>query len=176
MPHAQIVGLVLACIFISAPVVAGEETAAPSDTAHNVALVHQHLDWLVGYWVGEGLGGVAEEAWLPPRSGQMVGTFRLTVDGALQFYETLVIGAFEDGVELRLKHFDKELHSWEEKNDVTSFPFESSEPGHARFRGLEFIREGDNALRIELKLRRGEKVTTEIFHFERQELATDPGP
>ena len=33
--------------------------------------------WLVGTWVGEGLGGVVEETWLPMRAGSMFHRFAL---------------------------------------------------------------------------------------------------
>ena len=56
---------------------------------------------------------------------------------------------------------------WEEKDDVVSFPFKSAGPGRMRFGGLEYIRVSDDEMRIELKLRRGDEVSTEVFSLKR---------
>lgn len=31
------------------------------------------VGWLEGHWLGDGLGGVSEEIWSPPRGGVMMG-------------------------------------------------------------------------------------------------------
>lgn len=130
--------------------------------------VFAHLEFLEGAWTGNGFGGVTDEVWLPPRGGQMLGLFRLVGGTMPRFSEILTIGRFDGRIELRLKHFDGQLHGWEEKADVTSFPFESSEPGKVTFRGLEFQKDGDDALRIELQLRNAERTWTEVFEFQRR--------
>ena len=129
--------------------------------------VFEHLEFLHGAWTGNGFGGTTDEVWLPPRDGQMLGLFRLVGGTMPRFSEILTIGRFDGRIELRLKHFDDQLHGWEEKDGVVSFPFESSEPGKVAFRGLTFQDAGDGQLRIELSLRNGDQTWTEVFEFRR---------
>lgn len=129
--------------------------------------VFDDLAFLHGTWTGTGLGGDTAETWLPPSDGQMLGLFRLIGGNMPNFSEILAIGRFDGQIELRLKHFDAQLHGWEQKDDVVSFPYESSEPGKVAFRGLTFIDAGDDRLRIELQLRNAERTWTEVFAFER---------
>ena len=42
---------------------------------------------LVGAWRGPGLGGTADEVWLPAVGDAMTGSFRLSVEDAAVFYE-----------------------------------------------------------------------------------------
>ena len=130
--------------------------------------VFAHLEFLQGSWTGNGFGGTTDEVWLPPRDGQMLGLFRLVGGSSMpRFSEILTIGRFDGQIELRLKHFDAQLHGWEEKDGVVSFPYQSSEPGKVAFRGLTFLDAGEGQLKIELQLRNGEGTWTEVFEFER---------
>ena len=46
------------------------------------------VEFLVGRWIGSGLGGCSEEAMAPPAGGQIMGLFRQrTGKGILRFYE-----------------------------------------------------------------------------------------
>ncbi len=166
---ALFVGIVL---FLALPAGAEEPGASnAADATATLETAHKHLEWLVGSWVGTGLGGDVEESWLPAKGGQMMGLFRMVVDGEIRFSEHMAIGSFDhegtQRIELRLKHFDNQLHGWETKEQVVSFPFKHSEPGHVTFGGLEFIQESATAMRIELKMRGKDGVRTEVFKFER---------
>ncbi len=55
------------------------------------------LAWLAGRWVGEGLGGIAEEVWLPESGGAMLGTFRSLQGGQVAFYEILTLTSNASG-------------------------------------------------------------------------------
>lgn len=84
------------------------------------------LSWLVGNWQGPGFGGICEEVWLPASAGSMVGTFKMSVNGVVQFYELMVITVDSTGPTLRLKHFNSDMTGWEEKNEVVNFTFNSA--------------------------------------------------
>ncbi|MEL7190452.1 MAG: DUF6265 family protein [Pseudomonadota bacterium] len=96
------------------------------------------LDWLVGQWQGEGIGGApAMESWLAPMGGTMVGTFVQETDaGAIMFTEHMYIVADDGSLTLKLKHFNAELTSWEEKDDMVTFRLVAIEDCAAYFNAL----------------------------------------
>lgn len=122
------------------------------------------LGWLVGHWKGDGFGGTSEELWSPAEGGVIMGMFRHhSADGTLNFYEFLTINKDD----LKLKHFNPDMTSWEEKNEVVSFPFVSQTDDRIEFKGLIYERMGDDEMRISLKLRQGDQVNTEVFTMKR---------
>lgn len=127
------------------------------------------LSWLSGYWRGEGLGGQCEEIWSAPMGGTMMGTFRLVKDGAVEFYEMMILTREKAGLVMKLKHFTPELVGWEEKADTVTFELERLEPGKAFFEGLTIERDGDRLeVRVRIKYKGGE-VRDEPFVFRRYE-------
>lgn len=122
--------------------------------------------FLVGHWRGEALGGIAEEVWLEPAGGAMMGTFRLAKDGEVSFYEIFTIG--EPDLTLRLKHFHADLTGWEERDEIVTFPFVSVGDGEAVFEGLTFRLLPDDRLRAAVEARRPDGTTGElVFLYER---------
>jgi len=68
----------------------------PAAQPPKIAATIADAAWLQGYWIGEGLGGVGEDFWMPPAKGMMLGAFRLVKsDGSKEFYELLGIEEFE---------------------------------------------------------------------------------
>ena len=98
----------------------------------------EQMDWLVGQWVGDGIGGApAMESWLPPSGGTMVGTFvQESGEGGIQFTEHLYLMAENGSLVLRLKHFNADLTGWEEKDDMLTFRLVAIEPCAAYFHAL----------------------------------------
>ncbi|MFU7527187.1 DUF6265 family protein [Qipengyuania sp. ASV99] len=96
------------------------------------------VDWLVGQWTGDGIGGApAMESWLPPRGTTMVGTFvQQTDEGAIRFTEHMYLLEEEGTLVLRLKHFNADLTGWEEKADMLTFRLVAIEPCAAYFHAL----------------------------------------
>lgn len=122
--------------------------------------------WLVGHWRGEALGGVAEEVWLPPAGGSMVGTFRLVEEDGVRFYEVFTIA--EPELDLRLKHFEADLVGWEERAEVVTFPFVRVGPTEAVFEGLVFRRLGDDRIQAVVQTRSADGTEGELeFVYER---------
>jgi hypothetical protein len=127
------------------------------------------LDWISGYWTGSGLGGECEELWLPPMDNNMVGTFRFIMNGELIFSEYMNMVEEDGKLSLKIKHFNKDLTAWEEKEDWTVFKFIKSEGQTAYFSGITFHREGDE-LTIRLAMTNEGVKSTEEFRFKRKDL------
>ncbi len=76
------------------------------------------LAWIAGHWTGdvEALGGRADETWLGPAGGSMVGAFRLVSGGRARVYELLLIEQDADGdIYYRFKHIGPGWEPWEEE-------------------------------------------------------------
>jgi hypothetical protein len=69
--------------------------------------------WMEGHWVMESGAGRAEEIWMAPADGSMVGSFRWFNPGKMHVLEFLVIEETDAGVAFRFKHFDKDYRAWE---------------------------------------------------------------
>ena len=125
----------------------------------------EDLSWMVGSWEGDGFGGVSEEMWAPAADGTMMGMYRHLQDGKLVFYEFLLLD--ENG--MRLKHFHPDLKGWETKDEMVTFDMISATTEKLTLKGLTFTKKGDDEMVIELKMRRGDKVETEVFNMKRAE-------
>jgi hypothetical protein len=153
--------LALACVLFAAACAAQAQTRAV--TIDDAA-------WLAGRWVGEGFGGQMEEAWAPPVGGQMIGHFRYWRDGQPQFYEFMVMDVVEGGVRMRLKHFNPDYTTWEDRETWTTFEPVSVSPEAIIFNGLAIRREGENRIVMTIRIRRGETVSEDTLRFQRAPL------
>jgi len=100
---------IAACVVL-ASFVGAEPGAAPPYRVDD-------LDWMVGRWVGQGLGGTIEEVMLPASGGAMPCVFRLlSPDGSeVRFYEFVLYENTEEGVQILLHHFSPGLARWEDE-------------------------------------------------------------
>ncbi|MBD2843276.1 DUF6265 family protein [Erythrobacter rubeus] len=137
----------------------------------------EEMDWLIGQWVGEGIGGApAMESWLPPSGGIMVGTFVQATgsdpdDQSIMFTEHLYLMPEDGSLVLRLKHFNADLTGWEEKGDMLSFRLVEMEPCAAYFHALT-LRCADPAkpgegLVAAVRMKSDPEVEELLFRFER---------
>jgi hypothetical protein len=104
------------------------------------------LGLLVGQWRGEFLGGTADEVWLPPAGGSMIGMFRLIDKDKVVFHEFWTVVEEDGGVVMRLKHFHPDLKGWEEKNDAVVFKVVKVSADTVWFEGLTYRKGADGAL------------------------------
>ncbi|MEQ8926868.1 MAG: DUF6265 family protein [Fulvivirga sp.] len=118
------------------------------------------LDWLVGSWEGEGLGGLNYESWSTPEEGVMMGMFRHSRNGKVIFYEFCRIS----DVGLQLKHFNPDLTGWEQKEEMVTFPFLSMSEDEIVFDGLVMELINQNELKIVVQLEQGETT----FNYKRK--------
>lgn len=126
------------------------------------------LAWLQGEWRGDGLGAVAEEVWLPPSGGAMVGVFRLVRDGSVQLYEMFTLLEENGSLVMRLKHFGPDLVGWEAKDRSVTFPLVRVEGDTFWFDGLTIQRVSPDEMHIWVSLQRsGEAPREELFSYRR---------
>ena len=146
-----------------------EHTLTLEESASSPEASLSDLEWLVGRWTGDGLGAVVEESWLPPAGGAMAGVFRLVRDGALGFYEILLLREDEGSLVLELKHFEPDLTGWEEKEDVVRFPLVRVEEDTWWFDGLTVRRVAEDTMRVWVALEDGEgSVREALFEYRRE--------
>lgn len=148
-----------------APPSAAPATPAPKANLADVA-------WLQGYWVGEGLGGVLEDVWMPPKAGVMLGAFRLEKkDGTRGFYELFAIEEVDGTLEFIVKHFHPDWVGWEEKDKAFRVRLSRLEADEATFGRIVFARKGSDALEVRLAIRQKDGPPKhEVLAFRRKPL------
>jgi Domain of unknown function (DUF6265) len=126
------------------------------------------MKWLAGHWTGTALGGFVEEIWSEPRGGAMMGMYRHLEGDQPTFYEFLTLVEVGGSLSLRLKHFNPDHTSWEEKAQVREFPLIAIRDGVYHFEGMAFRPEGDT---VTVWLAIGSKdkgVREEVFRYRRE--------
>lgn len=108
----------------------------------------ENIAWIAGTWHGEAFGGITEEIWSEPSGGSMMATFKLIVEGKVQFYEIEVIREIEDSLILQLKHFDSNLKGWETKNETVDFPLIEITETKVVFEGMTFEKVSSNEMNV----------------------------
>ncbi len=162
--------LALVALLAASPLAAQETRVAQEGFESPPATLDQ-MDWLVGQWRGEGIGGAAAmESWLPPTGDTMVGTFVQTTDeGTIRFTEHLYLMEEEGTLVLRLKHFNADLTGWEEKGDMLTFRLIAIEECAAFFQALTLRCDGEEGLLAAVRMKEGEEL---LFRMRRM---TSPG-
>jgi len=128
----------------------------------------EEVAWIAGIWKGKALGGEIEEIWSKPLGGSMMGSFKLVSDGQVNFYELCTITEEKGSLLLRIKHFNKDLKGWEEKDKSVSFRLVKLEPKKAYFDGLTFELVGKNTLHVSVIIGKGGQEKETLFAYRRQ--------
>jgi hypothetical protein len=167
----RIATAIIACMGLSAALGAQQSTPAHPDPVPVAARIAD-VAWLQGYWIGEGLGGVVEDVWMPPREGVMLGAFRVVkADGSRGFYELFAVEEAGESLRFVAKHFHPDWVGWEEKDKALSLRLTRLAPGEAVFGGVGFRLEGTHTLVVELSMRGREgAVRKEVLRFARTAL------
>lgn len=105
-------GVLLASTFApaSVPAAEGELSGAGIDS----------LAFIAGDWEGPLFGGTAQETWMPPNQGTMLGMMRLMWDGQRpNIYEFFLIEEIEDGrLVMTFRHFSPLSELWEREKEA----------------------------------------------------------
>ncbi len=118
-----------------------EEQKSPNANIELVA-------FMKGHWKGEAFGGITEEIWSPEVGGSMMFVFRHMIDNKVNFYEIGHIRELNSSLIFELKHFDKNLHGWEDKKEVQQFKFIKAEGNRVYFDGFTFENVSQNEINI----------------------------
>jgi hypothetical protein len=134
------------------------------------------FSWLVGHWQGEWGPRVAQQVWMPPRSGEMVGIFQLSEDSHTLVVEVYAIRATPRGIELRVRHFTPALTPWEKAGpavlnltsiDAKSILFENADNGQPKHWLMKRTGTDSFLARFEIVPKDGQQQVAEIsFHRE----------
>jgi len=106
------------------------------------------VSFMEGQWAGTAFGGVTEEIWSPAVGGSMMFVFRHLVEDKVTFYEVGHIRELNNSLIFELKHFDTDLHGWEEKDEVQQFKFIKAEGNRVYFDGFTFENVSSDELNI----------------------------
>ena len=132
------------------------------------------LDWMVGSWIGDRENIRIEEHWTKAVGDSMMGSFKMVKDGKPVFYEFMLLEQDDEGVALRIKHFDPGLDGWENKEDSVDFDLVSTQPGQATFETEKdgdrerLIYSEDEPGELVITLEKPAKGSTSVFRFDRQ--------
>ena len=137
-----------------------DKQPSPSATINDAA-------WIAGYWRGEAWGGTTEEIWSKPLGGSMMASFKFVNDGQVQFYELLTIKEHEQTLILKLKHFNPNLHGWEEKDESVDFRLVKQTPNKLYFEGYTFERIKPDEMNVYVVIDNNGKKKETQFHFTR---------
>lgn len=120
------------------------------------------IEWMEGHWKGEAFGGITEEIWSPPLGGSMMFSFRLIVDGEIDFYEFGHIRQLEETLAFELKHFHGDIKGWEEKDEVQRFKLVKTDGNRMYFDGFTFEKISDNEINIYALIEHQDGSTEEV--------------
>ncbi|WP_198658939.1 DUF6265 family protein [Winogradskyella tangerina] len=128
-----------------------------------------NIKWISGTWHGEAFGGTTEEIWSEPSGGSMMATFKLVVDGKVQFYEIEIIREIENSLVLQLKHFGGDLKGWETKDETVDFPLKYISEDKVVFEGMTFEKVSANEMNVYVDIKEDGKVETMKFNYHKKE-------
>lgn len=142
------------------------------------------LAWLEGKWQGNWGPRLAEQVWMAPEAGEILGLFRVVENDktlVVEMYSVLETGA---GVELRLRHFTASLAPWEQSStavlrlaslDPKGAVFENTSGGQPSRQMLIRVDPDNYISRSEITSGGDNKQVTEI-RFHRQNPVAEAAP
>ena len=113
------------------------------------------IAWLAGHWEGEGLGGVVEDAWMPPRAGVMLGSSRLVKPDGKKggFYELAAIEEHEGTLRLVSEHFSPDWSERRARKKALRLQLTGLSESQAVFGHLSVRQDGPDARIVEYTLK-----------------------
>lgn len=149
-----------------APAPAANPSQSPKATLADFA-------WLEGRWQGVWGPRMAEQEWIGPKAGVMLGVFRLIENDKTLVIELFTLLEKQDRIEFRFRHFTPELHPWEQAGSTVlnlaileppKAVFDNPVDGQPKREILTHIDAGTYVLRSEIVSSAGESQVTEITY------------
>lgn len=147
----------------------------PPDAARATDTPLAAFEFLVGTWRGEFNGEFVEEIWSAPHGNAMMGMFRwLNADKLSRMYELLTISREGDQTFLRLRHFTRAMHAWEEMDKPVEMRLAEQTDGRAvftiigdegRLERIVFSRPERGRLAIDVEFRAASETPALNFRF-----------
>ncbi|WP_430908302.1 DUF6265 family protein [Maribacter sp. 2-571] len=140
---------------------------AEGETAPSASL--SQMAWMEGHWKGTAFGGITEEIWGPPLGGSMMFSFKLVVDGEVNFYELGHVRQQGETLNFELKHFHNDLKGWEKQDEVQRFPLVKVAENKIYFDGFTFERVSDDEINIYALIHNNDGSNEEVvFNYKRE--------
>ena len=157
----------MAALVLGAPARA-QETRQLAAGAQPAKASLENFAWIAGRWTGDGLGGTREEVYSPPAGGVMLGHFQATDEHGAAFFELIAFREESGPVMLRLRHFNPDLHAWENKAQTVDFPLVAIEGNRFFFSGLTIERVSNDETRHFILLKNKDGTLAEMqTHYHR---------
>ncbi len=144
-----------------------KSTLTYSDSIGSPKATLQDISWITGSWKGKALGGIVEEVWTPPLGDSMMCTFKLVINGKVQFYEFVTISEEKGTLIMKLKHFDNNLHGWEKKEETVDFKLVKVTPNRIYFDGFTFEKVSESEITIYVIFKQKTKNVLATFHYKK---------
>jgi len=109
------------------PAVASESAAAVTPPQSDAGPKLAEFSWLEGCWRGDWGPRIAEQVWMAPKAGMMLGDFRLIETDKVLVIEFFTLVEKNGGIGFYFRHFTPELVPWE-KSDATLLNLSTAEP------------------------------------------------
>jgi hypothetical protein len=138
------------------------------------------LAWLEGRWRGEWGPRIAEQVWMAPKAGMMLGDFRVIENDKALAIEIFTLVEKSGGINFYFRHFTPELVPWEKSDgtllklasaDAKRFDFENPTNNKPKRAILTRIDADTYIARSEIIPENGDPQIIEIT-YHRQPLAT----
>jgi hypothetical protein len=159
------------------PTGAGTQTgpAAASDPrpAPSAKTTLADFAWLAGRWQGAWGPRIAQQVWIAPSAGTMLGTFQLTENDKTLVIELFSLVEKPEGIELRLRHFTPSLVAWETSGptvlklasaDPKTVVFENQSDGEPKRAMIRRVDADTYVSRSEIVPENGDLQATEITY------------
>jgi hypothetical protein len=168
----------------------GAGTPITRDTAHAPASAPvsppvqkttlKDFAWLTGHWQGAWGPRIAQQAWMSPSAGAMLGTFQLAENDKTLVIEVFTLIEKPQGIELRMRHLTPSLVAWEKdgaivlnlaSTDTKSAVFENPVDGQPKRAVFTRLDADTFVARSEIIPEKGETQVTEITYHRMRETA-----
>ncbi|MBU2997751.1 hypothetical protein KO500_14975 [Cellulophaga baltica] len=146
-----------------------QNTITLTEGAISPKAVIADASFLEGHWKGTLFGGKTEEIWTAPEGNSILFTFRLVIEGLVDFYEIGHIIEKDNSLVLQLKHFDASLKGLEEKDETENFKLVKKDKNKLFFEGLTYEKISDTELVAHVVVENEDGTTQELtFNFKKQ--------